>query len=235
MDNGVELSLLTEIEESPNTPHLSIFTDSSKHITLTSDITAECILNSIRHDKRVIFDGETSQHQELLKKITDQHKDCSFFLCLRNDTFFSLDFIQLIKGYFQQTYTDYADHLTLMERIITTSQEAFSNAFMWSSLELKSTRQIRPQEFYDQIEQRLLDPTYKNRVMSLYLTQLGNHLELGIDVLGKAIDWPEDYESEAFRGTSLISELTDRVLFDANKKGIRLFFRIPPSKKGKNK
>lgn len=228
MSKRVRSSLLKKMGETPFPLHFSIFDDTTKHLTLTSDFTAEMILHSIQHGKQVIFDGDTQQHQELFQKISRQQKEGAFFLCFTNDHFFRLDVVQMIKGYLQESYLNYKDQPTFIDRILTASQEAFSNAFLWSSLELESTPKIRPPEFYEQLEERLKDPFYKNRVMSIYFTLKSTFFELGIDILGKPIHWPEDNASEAFRGTSLIMDLTDQVAIDADKKGIRLLFDLPP-------
>lgn len=174
-----------------------------------------------------VIDKDIDKNFSLFKDIESRVLPVEFVLCLKNKDFFGVDFVGILTDHLKKKGCSFA----LIERITTASQEAYSNAFLWSSLDLQSQKDIRPYQFYEIVQERLEDPIYANRHLGAYLAQVGNIYEVVFHIQGRKIVWPDSKNQEGFRGTSIILSQADQVEIDPDGKAIRLFFRDKEGKR----
>ncbi|AIK95560.1 ATP-binding protein [Candidatus Odyssella acanthamoebae] len=187
---------------------------------LRSPVSSDRILTSIDEGKSIFTDSRHSLSQKIFQAIFHQDIPVQLALYFKNKDIYALEFVQILSHFLKnQNY-----HPVLHDQILTASQEAYANAFLWSSLELDSSKEIRPIDFFKEIEDRLQEKKYADRYMGIYLAKYPNILEVVIHAEGKPIVWPHAPTEERFRGINLIRTLTDKVDFDANGKTIRLYF-----------
>lgn len=196
---------------------------------LRTPITLNAIQRALISCKNVIVEGADDSYKHLFEKYQGKTGEPLFFLCLTNTQAFKLDITTLVENYlsnYLREVTTKESLLISMERIKTSFHEAFSNAFMWSNMELTSCEGIRELEFYEELDEKLATPTYGNRFISIYAIINEGILELGIGVQGIPISWPNKVDEFGFRGITLIRTLSDDVIFDNDAQGIILRFDI---------
>lgn len=187
---------------------------------LRSPISSDRILTSITEGKSIFTDCRKNLSHKLFREILHQDIPVQLALCLKNKDIYALEFVQVLSHFMKlHNY-----HPALQDQILTASQEAYANAFLWSSLDLDSMKDPRPIVFFQHIEERLKDQTYADRYMGIYLAKYPNIIEVAIHIEGRPISWPQKISEDKFRGINLIRSLTDKVTFDPNGKAIRLYF-----------
>lgn len=187
----------------------------------SEEIKAHFSENDLNKYSISIVDKDTDSTLPIFKDIQEKGYPIEFALCLKNKDFYKIDFV----GILQNHLTKISCPTPLIDKIVTASQEAYSNAFLWSSLDLTPIRELRPYDFYEQIEQRLKDPTYANRYLSVYLAKRDHLFEVVFFVQGIPIKWQTNMNTAKFRGTSIILTQTDQVQVDENGRAIRLYFK----------
>lgn len=198
-------------------------------IFLDPAVDMDTLQSSLFSGNKVVIEKNQSSYAPLYTKFKKKNGKHLFFLCLTNSRFFTTDVASLIENYITRRFAEFDGQnitLALLEKIKIAFHEAFSNAFMWSNLELHSVKEFRSLEFYDALEKRLSDPIYRNRMMSIHAIQVNGFLDLGILVQGKPIIWPLHVDKVGVRGTTLIQNLTDAVIFEDDSMGITLRFKI---------
>lgn len=180
---------------------------------LTKEIIGQCPV--------CIIDNEASLNTPIFKDIQNKGYPVEFVLCLKNKDFYKVDFSGILQDHLRKTSCPHA----LAETIVTVAQEAYSNAFLWSSLDLVSSKEIRPFDFCDRIDERLKDPIYRDRLLGVYLARTENMIEVVFFVQGTPICWPHGAQQSNFRGTSIIANQTDKIQIDDDGKAIRLYFK----------
>lgn len=196
---------------------------------LNPSVGMDVIQTKLFSGNNIVIEENQNSYTPLYEKYKKKNGKHLFFLCLTNNRFFTMDVASLIENYIVRRFTEFDGQnitMSLLERIKIAFHEAFSNAFMWSNLELHSVKEFRSLEFYDALEKRLSDPIYGNRMMSIHAIQNNGFLDLGILVQGKPIIWPLHVDKVGVRGTTLIQSLTDAVIFDDDSMGITLRFKI---------
>ena len=203
-----------------DTPKKAPLKSDHKISILRSPVSSDRILACIDEGKNIFTDCRNSLSHKLFQTIFHQNIPIQLALCFKNKDIYALEFVQILSHFLKtQNY-----HPVLHDQILTAAQEAYANAFLWSSLELDSSKEIRPIDFFKDIEDRLQDKEYADRYMGIYLAKYPNILEVDIHIEGKSIVWPPSPPEERFRGINLIRTLTDKVAFDADGKTIRLYF-----------
>ena len=168
-----------------------------------------------------IIDNGASKDTPMFKDIQNKGYPVEIILCLKNKDFYKIDFAGILQDHLKNTYCP----LSLMDNIVTASHEAYSNAFLWSSLDLNPTKEIRPYDFCDQIEEQLKNPIYGDRLLGVYLARMEKIIEVVFFIQGVPIKWPHSAQESNFRGTSIITQQTDKVEIDEDGKAIRLYFK----------
>lgn len=203
--------------------------DNTKKIPLNKDLNVEIlrspvssdrIMSSLEQGKSIFTDSRKNLGYQVFQDILHHNIPAQIAFCFRNSDIYSIEFVEILAKVLDSN----SYHPILKDQILTASQEAFANAFLWSSLDLDSIKGIRPIEFFQNIEDRLQDPIYSNRYMGVYFAKHPNILEIAIYVEGRPIVWPKETSKDKFRGVSLIQSLTDKVQIDTDGKVIRLFF-----------
>lgn len=180
----------------------------------TKDVLGQCPV--------CIIDNEASLNTPIFKDIKNKGYPIEFVLCLKNKDFYKIDFSGILQDHLRKTSCPHA----LAETIVTAAQEAYSNAFLWSSLDLAPSKEIRPFDFCDRIDERLKDPIYRDRLLGVYLARREEMIEVAFFVQGTPIYWPPNARQKDFRGTSIIANQTDKVQIDDDGNAIRLYFKI---------
>lgn len=187
---------------------------------LRSPVSSDRIIASMNDGKSVFTDCRQSLSHKIFKEIMRLNVPVQLALCFKNKDIYALEFVQIVSHFLKSQ--DY--HSVLHDQILTASQEAYANAFLWSSLDLDSQNGLRPTDFFQEIEGRLKDKAYGDRYMGIYLAKYPNILEIAIHIEGRPITWPSGQSDDKFRGVNLIRNFADKVSFDTNGKVIRLYF-----------
>jgi hypothetical protein len=168
----------------------------------------------------ILLDQDTPDNLPILEEVRHQKYTINFVVCLKIKDFYKLDFVGVLETYLQKVgYDPY-----LIEQIVTASQEAYSNALLWSSLDLTMDEGTRFHHFCDHLEERLKNPLYGNRFLGVYITKNTEFIEIAFFVQGRPIVWPKEQERPHFKGISIIRSHTHHFHIDENGKAIRLFF-----------
>lgn len=203
--------------------------DNTKRSTLNNDlkieilrspISSDRLVASINQGKSIFTDSRKNLSQPVFQDILHKNIPAQIAFSFKNKDIYSIEFVEILS----QVLDGNNYHPILKDQVLTASQEAFANAFLWSSLDLDSVKGIRPIEFFKNIEERLNDPSYSDRYMGVCFAKHPNILEISIYVEGRPIKWPSEPSRDKFRGVSLIQSLTDKVQIDEDGKIIRLFF-----------
>lgn len=202
-----------------NTAKVSLKSD-LKIAILRSPVSSDRIVASINDGKSVFTDSRKNLSKQVFQDILNKNIPAQIAFCFKNSDIYSIEFVDILRHVLD--CNNY--HPVLKDQILTASQEAYANAFLWSSLDLESTEGIRPIDFFKNIEDRIHDPDYADRYMGVCLARYPNILEVSIYVEGCPIVWPETQSKDKFRGVNLILSLTDKVTIDPDGKVIRLYF-----------
>ncbi len=168
-----------------------------------------------------IIDSSISHDLPIFQEIRRKGSILEFVLCLKNKDFYKMDFV----GILQYQLKKISCNSSSMDRIVTASQEAFSNAFFWSSLDLTPIKGIRSYDFYDQVEEKLKNPIFSDRVLTAYLARSGEIVEVGFHVHGAPIHWPNREGVANFRGTAIMASHADHIEIAPDRKAITLYFK----------
>lgn len=187
---------------------------------LRSPVSSDRIIKSIDEGKSIFTDARKTLSKQVFQDILHKNIPAQIAFSFKNSDIYAIEFVEILSKVLD--YNNY--HPVLKDQILTASQEAYANAFLWSSLDLESVEGIRPIEFFKSIEDRLNDQEYANRYMGICFAKYPNILEISIYVEGRPIVWPETMSQDKFRGINLIQSLTDKVSIDPDGKVIRLYF-----------
>ncbi len=203
--------------------------DNTKKTTLSNDLKIEILRSPVSSDrisacidlgKSIFTDSRKNLSMRVFQDILHKNIPAQLAFCFKNADIYAIEFVEILSKVLDGN--NY--HPVLKDQILTASQEAFANAFLWSSLDLDSIKGIRPIDFFKKIEERLHDPIYSNRYMGVCFAKYPNILEISIYIEGNPIVWPEEESKDKFRGVNLIRSLTDNVQIDPDGKVIRLYF-----------
>lgn len=187
---------------------------------LRSPVSSDRIMASITEGKNIFTDSRKSLSHKIFKEILGRDIPVQLALCFKNKDIYALEFVRILSHFLKtRNY-----HSVLCDQILTASQEAYANAFLWSNLDLIPPQTDRSVDFFKQIENRLQQKKYADRYMGIYLAKYPNILEVTIHIEGNPIVWPKTLCPDKFRGVNLIRSFADKVVFDANGKAIRLYF-----------
>ena len=193
---------------------------------LKGRVTTQALITQIKNRQRILVEDESRLDNEYLQRAINFNPAMICAICVSTKTAYNLDMV----NFFELGVSPYCQvHPILFEQIMTTCQEAYANAILWSNLELWSAEgEVRSLEFDRQIQQRLKQHRFHKRSIVLLLSRRGSYLELAISVEGKPIVWPEGSEkSQKFRGVSIIKALTDRIEFSDYNQTLKMLYRAP--------
>lgn len=187
---------------------------------LRSPVSSDRIILSLNEGRRIFTDSRSNLNLKVFHEIQNNTSPNFIVLCFKNKDVYALEFVQILSHFLKLQDCSSTCH----DHILTATQEAYANAFLWSSLDLESSAERRPLDFFLKIEKRLQDTLYSDRYMSVYAAKSGQGWEVVIHVEGRPIAWPPQTCAEQFRGVNLIQSLADKVVFDKKGQAIRLYF-----------
>lgn len=187
---------------------------------LRSPVSSDRIISCLNDGKSIFTDSRKNLSKPVFQEILSKKVPAQMAFCFKNSDIYAIEFVDILNHVLD--CNNY--HPVLKDQILTSAQEAYANAFLWSSLDLDSVKGVRPIEFFKKIEEKLQNPIYADRYMGICLAKYPSALEISIYVEGVPIVWPETISKDKFRGLNLIVNLTDKVVIDSTGKVIRLYF-----------
>lgn len=181
-----------------------------------------CPKNPIYNQYRFFMEGTAGFSCPYIKPILEE-ENLLAAIALTTRTAYNYDFISWIEQFLDKREKI---HPLVIEQIITVAHEAIANGLMWSNLELEPQEgKIRSLEFAENIAAKLDDPEFSKRYIILSLIMNYPTLEIRISVEGKPIYWDKE-APDHFRGTAIIRELSDGVVFLDHNQTISLYFNV---------
>jgi hypothetical protein len=180
-------------------------------------------LSSFEHftDKNIIIEGVGGLQCPYFRKAFYQENSLRAAACVTTYTAYYADLIHWLEIVLDKTPVL---HPTISAQILTSTHEAIANAILWSNLELENPPDCRrPLEFAESIERQLNQACYAKRRLTLLFSENPKSYEVTISVEGKPILWKIS-PTLNFRGTNIIKELTDDIVFTDHNQTIRLCF-----------
>lgn len=207
--------------------HSSTFLSSYRRISvLQGEPNTESILRGIENGHNAIVEGKCSIKSEFVKNYIKKEEPIDFFLCLTARTAYRIEISEVLENFFlQENVLD----LLFVERVNTVVHEAFTNAFLWSCLELASD--AKKQGVFSlskYITDQLKKDSFGRRLLALEVARGIDKLKIIIYVQGKPISWDlrNTDNDEGIQGTSIIKALADEIYIPPEADKIQLIFKF---------
>lgn len=175
----------------------------------------------------LVHKGVTHIYEGNIKTST-MPEDVVFLLHVRPKLAYETDIVPLLRVFLNQNI-----HLKPKdpEMALTAIFEGWSNALIWGTLDMPQHKQRdKIVNFEGLLKQRLQDPAFSHRYMTLLIRQNADKIVASIRDQGgeRSFGWEEAFmhTRATYKGMSIIRNCCDRLLFDDKNKVIHMEFHL---------